>query len=75
MFGKFSTLYMKGLTSHCNSSKNVILNILNECVKSFVAQSKFSINNFHSKYDHIRKKLDLVTFTEEIRIEKLHFNN
>ena len=33
---------------------------------------KFSIKDFFSKYDQIRRKLDLVTFTEEILDGKLH---
>ena len=34
---------------------------------------KFSIKDFFSKWDQIRRKLDLVTFTEEILNGKLHF--
>ena len=34
---------------------------------------KISIKNFFSKRDQIRRKLDLVTFTEEILNGKLHF--
>ena len=34
---------------------------------------KFSIKDFFSKCDQIRRKLDLVTFTEEIVNGKLHF--
>ena len=33
---------------------------------------KFSIKYFFSKCDQIRRKLDLVTFTEEILNGKLH---
>ena len=42
---------------------------------SYIAQKmKFSINDFFSKCDQIRRKLqDLVTFTEEILNGKLHF--
>ena len=36
---------------------------------------KFSFKDFFTKYDQIRRKLDLVTFTEEILNEKLHFLN
>ena len=34
---------------------------------------KFSINDFFSKCDQIGRKLDLLTFTEEILNGKLHF--
>ena len=34
---------------------------------------KFSIKNFFSKCDQIRRKCGLVTFTEEILNGKLHF--
>ena len=34
---------------------------------------KFSFTDFFSKYDQIPRKLDLVTFTEEILIGKLKF--
>ena len=34
---------------------------------------KFSIKDFFSKYDQICRKLDLVTFTEEIFNGKPHF--
>ena len=35
---------------------------------------KFSIEDFFSKFDQIRRKpVDLVTFTEEIFNKKLHF--
>ena len=34
---------------------------------------KFTIEDFFSKCDQMRRKLDLVTFTEEIIDVKLHF--
>ena len=34
---------------------------------------KFSIKDFFSKYDQIRRTADLVTFTEEILNGKIHF--
>ena len=34
---------------------------------------KFSFKDFFTKCDQIRRKLDLVTFTEEILNEKLRF--
>ena len=34
---------------------------------------RFSIKDFFSKSDQFRRKLDLVTFMEEIRNEKLYF--
>ena len=44
------------------------------CNKSSIAQKmKFSIKTFFSKCDQIRRKLDLVTFTEDILNEKLQF--
>ena len=47
------------------------------CVAAFFSDTaqkvKFSIKNFFSKCDQIRRKLDLVTLTEEILNRKLHF--
>ena len=36
-------------------------------------KKKYSINDFFGKRDQIRRKLDLVTFTEEILKGKIHF--
>ena len=54
--------------------------ILNNAGKQFFTwqthtaqKMKFSMKDFRGKCDQIHRKLDLVTFTEEILYGKLHF--
>ena len=42
-------------------------------ITSTAQKMKFSIKDFFSKFDQIRRKLDLVSFTQEILNGKLHF--
>ena len=59
----------------CKSEKFSIEYFLQFLNTTNIAQKiKFSMKNFFSKWDQIRKKIaDLVTFTEDMLKGKLHF--
>ena len=70
VFDQFVGLALKVLTMKRNKFKKYPHHTY---FKNTAQKMKFFITDFFSKYDQIRRKPDLVTFTEEIHNGKLHF--